>query len=135
MNKILELEILSNENNLAIIGSRTFDNYSYAKIEILDIIQKNNIQVTKIISGGATGADKIAEIFASEFNIPIEIIKPTWNLGKHAGLIRNTDIIKQSDYVIAFWNVESKGTLDSINKAKKLNKKLFIVKISSDDNN
>jgi hypothetical protein len=129
-------ENLINESNLAIIGSRTFNNYSYAKKEILNILQKNKIPITKIISGGANGVDKIAEIFASKYNIPIEVITPNWEKeGKQAGVIRNTDIIKKSDYVIAFWDGESKGTLDSINKAKKLNKKIFIIKVSVDEIN
>lgn len=123
-------ESLINEGNLAIIGSRSFNNYTYAKKEILNIIQDNKIPITKIISGGASGADKIAEIFASKFNIPIEVLIADWSKGKQAGVVRNTDIIKKSDYVIAFWDGISKGTLDSINKAKKLNKKLFIVNIS-----
>lgn len=145
-NKDLQLEMLPindeklsenliTENNLAIIGSRTFNNYSYAKKNILDIIQNNGISITKIISGGASGADKIAEIFASKYNIPIEVITANWYNGKQAGVIRNTDIIKKSDYVIAFWDGESKGTLDSINKAKRLNKRLFIVKTSPENIN
>lgn len=128
-------ENVVNENNLAIIGSRGFNNYSYAKKEILDIIQKNKIPITKIISGGASGADKIAEIFAKNFNVQIEVIAPDWSKGKQAGVIRNTDIIKKSDCIIAFWDGKSKGTLDSINKAKRLNKKLFIVKTSPTDIN
>ena len=128
-------ESLINEGNLAIIGSRSFNNYTYAKKEILNIIQDNKIPITKIISGGASGADKIAEIFASKFNIPIEVLLADWSKGKQAGVVRNTDIIKKSDYVIAFWDGISKGTLDSINKAKKLNKKLFIVKISPESIN
>ena len=128
-------ENLIKESNLAIIGSRSFNNYSFAKKEILNIIQNNKISITKIISGGASGADKIAEMFASKFNIPIEVIVPNWNTGKQAGMIRNTDIIKKSDCVIAFWDGVSKGTLDSINKAKRLNKKLYVVKISPDSIN
>jgi uncharacterized UPF0146 family protein len=128
-------ENLVAEGNLAIIGSRSFNNYTYAKKEIFKIIQNNKIPITKIISGGASGADKIAEIFASKFNIPIEVLSADWSKGKQGGVIRNSDIINKSDYVIAFWDETSKGTLDSINKAKKLNKKLFIVKISPESIN
>lgn len=123
-------ETIITETNLAIIGSRTFNNYGYAKRSILDIIQKNKLSVTKIISGGADGADKIAEMFADQFNIPIDVILPDWSIGQRAGLIRNTEIIQKSDYVIAFWDGVSRGTLDSINKSKKANKKLFVIKIS-----
>lgn len=119
------------ENNLAIIGSRSFNNYAHAEQHIADTIQKHNISITKIISGGALGADKVAECFAHKHDIPIEVIKPNWSLGRQAGPVRNTEIIKKSDYIIAFWDGQSKGTLDSINKAKKLNKKLFVFKITT----
>lgn len=118
-----------NENNLAIIGSRGFNNFTHAKKEILKLITNNHISITKIISGGADGTDKIAEIFAEKFNIPVEIIKPDWSKGKQAGVIRNSEIIKKSDVIIAFWDGKSKGTLDSINKAKKYNKRIFVIKI------
>lgn len=117
--------------NLAIIGSRSFNNFSFAKNEIIEILKENNIKLSKIISGGASGADNIAEQFANKYNIPIEIIKPNWKLGKHAGILRNTEIIEKSDIIIAFWDQKSKGTLDSIKKAQKLNKPLYIVDISN----
>lgn len=113
--------------SVAIIGSRTFNDYNIGKDEFLKIT--NNIIVSKIISGGALGADKIGEKIALEFNIPITIFKPDWNLGKHAGFLRNSDIVVNSDIVIAFWNGISKGTHDSIKKAKKLKKELYIIKI------
>lgn len=124
-----------NEGNLAIIGSRSFNNFSYAKRKILEIITTNKIPITKIISGGASGADKIAEIFAEKFNIPITVLKADWSKGIQAGVVRNTDIIKTADYVIAFWDGKSPGTADSIKKAKKAGKKTFIIDISAEGMN
>ena len=49
--------------------------------------------------------------------------------GKKAGPIRNELIIKDADNIIAFWDGESRGTLNSINIAKRLNKKLNLVKL------
>ena len=128
INKTVENYVIG--KSLAIIGSREFFNYSYAKKHILDIIMNNGIEVSKIISGGANGTDRIAEKFANDYNIPIEIINADWKLGKSAGVIRNTVIVKKSDYIIAFWDEKSKGTLDVINKAKRLHKKIFIIKVS-----
>lgn len=119
------------KNNLAIIGSRTFNNYSFAAKKILEIIKNNKISIDKIVSGGANGADKIAEKFANNYNIPIIVIKPDWNNGKHSGLLRNTDIVNNSNFIIAFWDGKSKGTLDTINKAKKSNKKVFVINVSN----
>lgn len=113
--------------NVAIVGSRTFDNYLLLK-ETLDIINDcNNIKM--IISGGARGADKLGERYAKENDIETLIFIPDWKkFGKSAGFIRNKDIVENSDKVVAFWDGKSKGTLSSINLAKKLNKELEIIK-------
>lgn len=110
--------------NIAVVGSRTFTDY-----QLLSTILKE-YDIKQLISGGAAGADKLAEQYAKEYNIPIIVYKPDWQKhGKIAGLLRNTDIIKDADIVIAFWNGISTGTKDSINKAKEMNKQLRIVKI------
>lgn len=114
---------------IAIIGGRTFTDYNFAENEINKIINHNDISC--VISGGARGADKIAEKYAILYNIPTEIIIPDWSIGRHAGFIRNSDIVNKSDIIIAFWNGISKGTLDSIKKAKKANKEMYIIDISN----
>ena len=106
---------------VAVIGSRSFQDYE----ELKRVLSK--IDVTEIISGGAIGADKLAEQYAKENNIPTKIFLPDWEQhGKIAGFLRNTDIINESELVVAFWDGESKGTLDSIMKAQKQNKKVII---------
>ena len=111
---------------LAVVGSRDFDNYPVLKAK-LDIIHKVKI-ITCVISGGAIGADSLAEKWAKENNIETLIFYPNWNKhGKSAGYIRNEEIIKASDAVIAFWNGTSKGTAHSINLARKYNKALAII--------
>ena len=84
--------------------------------------------ITKIVSGGAKGADSLSERYAKENNIPTEIYLAQWDLfGKKAGFLRNTTIIENSELVVAFWDSRSKGTRDSIGKANKLKKNTFIV--------
>lgn len=85
----------------------------------------------EIISGGANGADKIAADYATRFDITTcgntgegiknTIVLPDWDKHKKAaGFIRNQIMIDLSpDLVIAFWDGKSKGTHDTINKAKK----------------
>jgi len=115
--------------NLAIIGSRDFNDYSLLKRKVDEIIHEKNFIVKKIISGGARGADTLAERYARENSIPIEIIKPDWSkLGKKAGILRNTAIIEKSDIVIAFHDGQSPGTADSIKKSIKNNKQLFVIR-------
>jgi predicted Rossmann fold nucleotide-binding protein DprA/Smf involved in DNA uptake len=110
---------------LAVIGSRNFNDYEQLKKEINKLSFSKDIN--EIISGGAKGADSLAEKYANEYRIKLTVFKPDWNIGKHAGFLRNTQIIESSDAVIAFWDGQSKGTLDSLNKAKKLNKIVVII--------
>jgi predicted Rossmann fold nucleotide-binding protein DprA/Smf involved in DNA uptake len=108
---------------IAIVGSREFDNYG-----ILEEFVKNDMPgIECIISGGARGADTLAEKASEKLGIPITIIKPDWSkYGKSAGIRRNREIVSMADKVIAFWDGESKGTLSSIKYAKQYNKELVI---------
>ena len=82
-----------------------------------------------IISGGAKGADSLARQYANEHAIAIVEYKPEWDkYGRAAGFIRNTDIVNNSDMIIAFWDGKSKGTKHSIGLAHKLNKQVIIIR-------
>lgn len=76
-----------------------------------------------IISGGCPrGADRIAEGIAKSRGIPILIFYPNWKkYRKSAGLIRNTEIAKNSDILIACVSDDRKGgTEDTIKKYMRL---------------
>lgn len=108
---------------IAVIGSRTFSDYQKMK-EFLD---KKDISC--IVSGGAGGADTLAEIYAKNKGIPTIIYNPDWNkYGKSAGFKRNELIIKTADEVVAFWDGKSKGTKHSIDLANMQNKNVEIVR-------
>lgn len=107
---------------LAIIGSREFNDYSLMKEKFLEL---RNIDC--IISGGARGADTLAEQIAKEFNLELKVFPAEWNkFGKSAGIIRNTIIAENSDIILAFPIGKSIGTWDTIKKARNLNKKVYI---------
>lgn len=85
-------------------------------------------QVVKIVSGGARGADKLGAQFATENNIPLVEFIPDWEtFGKSAGYIRNRDIVKNADLVVAFWDGVSKGTKHAIDIAHELKKEVIVV--------
>jgi len=116
--------------DLAIIGSREFSDFEYLEQKILlvcNIEEFSVLEIKSIVSGGAKGADTLAEKFAEKYLLFKKIFYPDWNkFGKSAGFRRNKDIIENSDIVIAFWDSESKGTKHSIDISKKLNKKIYI---------
>lgn len=108
----------------AVIGSRSFQNYDI----LYHVLEKHYI--TKIVSGGAIGADTLAARYAHEKGIQLEVVKPDWyKYPKTAGFVRNKEIVRAVDVVLAFWDGISGGTKDSLNHAKKLKKKIIIVNI------
>lgn len=111
---------------IAIVGSRTFYDFSKAEKEIL----KLQLDITRIVSGGANGADQMGELFANKYNIPLMIYPPNWDeYGKAAGFIRNKEIVKDSDLIIAFWDGKSVGTKSTLDLAISMGKPSYIVRI------
>ena len=90
-----------------------------------------------VISGGATGADTYGVQWAQARGIPIKEYKPSQDLVreyirqgnsrnfayKKAANIRNTDIVNNSDRIVAFWDGKSTGTRDTKDKTIRLGKK------------
>lgn len=109
---------------IAVVGSRSFNDYSKVK-SILDKFLKHGI---KLVSGGAAGADTLAERYAKENDLEITVLKPEWNkYGKRAGFMRNEDIIDACDIVVAFWDGKSPGTKNSVDVAYSKQKKVFLI--------
>ena len=108
---------------IAIVGSREFGN-----LKLVENFVKHLPENCLIVSGGANGVDKCAENIASMCSVPTKIYKPDWKtLGKAAGFIRNEKIVDDCDICVAFWDLKSHGTLNSINWAKKKNKLLIVI--------
>jgi hypothetical protein len=111
---------------LAVVGSRGFTDYQKLTNTLDEFRSKHPIK--GIISGGARGADSLAQRYAEERNIRTQIFLPDWDKhGKIAGILRNQDIVDACNVLIAFWDGKSRGTKDSINKAKKKGKEVFVI--------
>lgn len=109
---------------IGVIGSRGFNDYKLLK----DTLDEYLDRVFLIVSGGARGADMLGEKWANENSVKTLIIKPDWEkYGKIAGFLRNTDIVENSDLIIAFWDSMSRGTEDSIKKARDSGKEVKII--------
>ena len=113
---------------IAIVGGRDFLDYELLKKELGKFIDENGISLCSIVSGGAKGADTLAEKFATEMGVEMIVFKPDFEkFGRGAALARNTQIVECADTVFAFWDGKSTGTNDSIKKTEKLGKKLLII--------
>lgn len=112
---------------IGIVGSRTFNDYDKL-LETMSLFNEAHCLFDTIVSGGAKGADSAGEAWGKYWNIKIEKYLPDWDKhGKAAGFIRNQQIVDNSDMIVAFWDGESRGTADTIEKAKKAKKPTFIV--------
>ncbi len=106
---------------LAVIGSRTFTNFSFLCEKL------NEHQPCHIISGGAVGADTRAERYAALRKIPLTVFPADWSAyGRQAGFIRNLDIIANCEELVAFHDGNSPGTAHSIKAARLANKPVYV---------
>lgn len=109
-------------------GCRDYNNYNIFKIHVDHLLQniRNKFNIV-IVSGGATGVDAMAERYAKENSFPFELFSADWNrYGKSAGPKRNEQMVQVADYVIAFWDFQSRGTKSLIEFTKQYNKPLRI---------
>lgn len=119
--------------NIGIIGGRDFTNYELAREKFQDYFcshfsSRPLENVKCIVSGGAKGADRIAENIAAEFKLEMKIFPADWETyGKKAGPMRNESIVRESDVLLVFWNGSSKGTASSLGIAKKWKKETIII--------
>ncbi len=118
---------------IVIAGCRNYTDYEEAKKYIDFCIKDIRKKYTLIfISGDCKGADKLGEKYAIENRFNIEKFPANWNkYGKSAGPKRNEIMAQKADYIICFWDKQSKGTKSMIYYAKKYNKPLRIKIISN----
>lgn len=106
---------------VGVVGSRTLN------IDLKDYIPK---EASLIISGGAKGIDTNAREYAIKNGIELLEILPEYKkYGRFAPLIRNDEIIKKADIIIAIWDGKSKGTKYVIEKCRKVGKEIKVIVI------
>lgn len=112
---------------LAVIGSRGFNDYALLSAILTEYYLECGTDLV-IISGGARGADSLAERWADEHDLKKSIYLADWDThGKSAGHVRNRVMAKECDEAVAFWDGVSKGSKGMIATVKKLNKTIVVV--------
>ena len=128
---------MADELRIIIAGSRDFNDYELLKKSAIEIITKKTMlpDLTRIISGGARGADTLGERFANEMGLEISRFIPDWDgLGKRAGYVRNAEMAKfaveddNDGMLIAFWDGQSRGTKSMIDLAKRKGLQVAVVR-------
>ena len=132
------------ELRVIIAGSRDFNDYELLKKSAIEIITKKTMlpDLTRIVSGGARGADTLGERFANEMGLEISRFIPDWDgLGKRAGYVRNAEMAKfaveddNDGMLIAFWDGQSRGTKHMIDLAKRYGLEVHVVNYKENNAN
>jgi predicted Rossmann fold nucleotide-binding protein DprA/Smf involved in DNA uptake len=128
---------------IGIIGSRTYQNKRKIRDMIFKLKQEFKNELTIVSGGCPDGADKFAKKYALELDCKYLEFNPAHtqrNLysalhdayyGKDYAakwfFQRNKMLANYVDYLIAFQDIDSKGTNYTINEAKKRGKKVVIM--------
>ncbi len=85
--------------------------------------------ITKMVTGGARGVDRLAEQYALEHQIPNTKYLAQWSKhGNAAGPIRNELMARNAEAVLAIWDGKSSGTKNMIATAKRYQLKLLVIR-------
>lgn len=130
-----------------IAGSRKITSPKYIK----HAVKLSEFEITEIISGNASGVDRLGEQFAKENNIPVKIFKADWNditvpgaivkvnkFGKEynsrAGHLRNKQMADYAEGLIAIWDGISPGTKNMILESINNKIKVFVYEVDKTTN-
>jgi len=106
-----------------IAGSRSIEDYNL----LLEAISKSEFWISEVVCGGARGADLLGERYAKENHIKLEMFLANWDAyGKRAGYLRNEQMAKYADCLIALWDGKSRGTKHMIDLAKKDGLRVYV---------
>jgi hypothetical protein len=110
-----------------VAGSREINDYSL----IVKGINDSKFEITELVSGGPRGVDYLGEKWANANGIKITRFYPDWNkYGKAAGPIRNGEMAKYADVLIAFHRNNSRGTANMIKQANEQGLMVYIINIT-----
>lgn len=110
---------------LAVIGSRSIGEYDLAPLIPPD--------TKEIISGGAVGVDRLAERYARKYCLELTVFRPDYSrYGRRAPLLRDEQIARECDALLALWDGASSGTIYTVNFARKLGKPVYLYRVSPD---
>lgn len=107
-----------------VAGSRHFNNKNF----IWDIIDNSPFPITELVHGCAKGVDTIAGEWALHNKISVKEFPANWEkYGKGAGPVRNMEMAKYADALIAIIFENSRGTMNMIQTALKLGLHVFVI--------
>ena len=109
-----------------IAGGRDFADYDLLKSTMNNLLKNIKDRII-IVSGAARGADQLGEKYANEMGYSIKRYPARWDLyGNAAGPIRNEEMAKYADALVAFWDGHSRGTKSMIELGERYGLKIRV---------
>lgn len=109
-----------------IAGGREITDYELVKQAIRD----SKFIITEVVSGKCRGVDRLGERYAKENNLHVEPFPAEWDKYKlAAGSIRNEQMAKYADALIAIWDGKSTGTSNMIDWARHYKLTVFVKRL------
>lgn len=122
--------------HIGVVGSRHYTDYNSFVFNLSDYTDGyGDVFKVILVSGGAKGADAMAEHYAKDYlKDSIIVYAPDPALIKQRGFTfaahdRNQKIVDRSDLIVAFVAEGSKGTWDTIKRAIKAKRHVIIIPV------
>lgn len=81
-------------------------------------LKNTPFEITEVVSGTCKGVDQLGEEWAERKGIPVKKFPADWSKhGRRAGPLRNREMAKYADALIAIWDGKSRGTRSMIDEA------------------
>lgn len=104
---------------VVIAGSRGITDYNLVEVAIA----QTDFSIGEVVCGTARGVDTLGELWAIQHGIPVHKFPADWGrFGRAAGMYRNAEMASYADGAIILWDGESKGTLDMIDRMRRVRK-------------
>lgn len=91
-------------------------------------------RITVVLSGGASGVDRLGEFWADENARELRQFPADWKRhGRKAGVMRNREMAENADALIAVWDGKSPGTKNMIYEAQKRGLEVYVHHVARND--
>lgn len=112
-----------------VAGSRSIND----RAEVARAIESTKLKITEMVIGSSRGVDAAAETYANVIHANIKSFpSEAEKYGQPAGKIRNEQMAKYADALIAIWDGESTGTKDMIRAMNKAGKPVYLYLVKTE---